>query len=83
MAFKFNEDTIKTLSETFNVVKDKTWHGVREEYAIATTKEFSKVLGECMGEAVSAHGSKLSFGISSDDELAKAACDIMKKRLGL
>lgn len=83
MGFKFSTEVQKTLTETFNAVKGKTWTRESGDFEIKTMREFSSVLGECMGEAVSEENSKLSFAFSSDDDLAKAACKIMKEKLGI
>ena len=83
MGFKFSEDTKKSLSETFNIVKDKTWTSQTGDFQISTMKEFSKALGQCMAEAVHDENSKLSFALSTDDELAIAASKIMKAKFGV
>lgn len=84
MGFNFDTKTTETLKNTFNAVKGKTWTSSQKAvFQINSMKEFSLVLGECMGEAVCDDNLNVSFLQSTDSELANAACTIMKKKFGL
>ena len=82
--FDFNTETLQTLKNTFSAVKGKTWVSAqRDAFQINSTDTFSSAFGECMGEALYAGNSSFIPDNTTDNELANAACTIMKKSFGL